>query len=1206
MKRSFSCNYVSLIAFLLLAPVLAYGQSDIFEIRTPNVMIIFDSSSSMEMTPNESTAGQANLAVDSDGRYPATETHPNSYWFEAGGNSPLSKLYVAKYALRYVIKDLENVNIGFSTYGQRKQEQWRGQYKKWVIIQSAQPEYCSKRYWRWRTVNNEVDGPKSSTNFLSNQFLDTSTHTNSGINFTDPQITQTNVSVGHTFTRMVNVYDKANSSIPPHSNLKMKSLTITYQVTNITFNAEFGWWVYTYDSSKNPYSYDWYDETILTISGCTGCSNDKLNDPFPNPWPSTTWTTYFKGDAEYNNPYVGKKPANYWKCSHTNAVPEQWGWSTQYRTYLGTQAAVCQNTADGWQYVGNCCDASNYYYPIGPAPASPYDSTNRPHTWSYFKITGNSWTENSQPSPYYPAPDDIPGNQDNNYFFTNFPSVDDSSNGYQVRNKIASWLDVSPAANVKNPETGYWNTKSPLRPNSVTSNTIVSQYTPLADSFYWAKKYFNDYIYNYNGGDDASKSGCRGNYVILMTDGLESARVNADGTPKLQDDYDSAKALLDLVKDKNGNSIGVKTYVIGFGAGFQGNNATALNNIASAGGTSSAYFASDLEGLVNAFKNIFQAIGGSYGRSNPVTARDWGTIYRGYFNLPGWEGHLVAYQLMPNGTLGAQKWDAGKQMNINGRGPVYTWVQQKVDPNRENFSVGNVNKLDSSVNNNPPEDLDWNPVIHVIGDGKIDKNDSITIINFIPDASYGYYNDGTKDVYPYAGTRSFNWKLGDIYHSTPTVVGAPALNVSDSDFPKPYSQFKTSFNNRETVVYVGANDGMLHAFGADGNEKFAVIPNNLLSDLKRLRNGHRFFVDSSPRAFDIFRKGNWRTIIVSGERAGGDHYFAIDVTDPTAGGYPSILWQVNDASGSSSPTGRKMGNTWSRPEIGRIKINGNETFAVFVGGGYSQTENVGNTFYAINMQDGSFLRTFDVGDSSDKVPAGATAFDIDNDGHIDAVYFGDYNGTLWKIAIVGNDQNSWKLVKLYDPSTDTPALTKYPIFYPPAVTMNNKGEVLIYFGQGDETNLFENTNIYYFFEIKDPRSNVDGSGVRNWSIKLDANGAGEKVLASASVANNVVYFTTWQYTGIGTNCGAGTGRLYGLTSTTVEAQGGLTALFYGVGGNELETPVKSIDLGIGIPSAPVVIPGRIYISTSANANNIVSIPIPAWGKGKLKYWREVF
>ena len=570
------------------------------------------------------------------------------------------------------------MNIGFATYGQRKNEYWRGLYKIWTIVQGHQNpvDYCYKRYWRWRSIIGSVDGTYTSTDFAPDKFVDVWGNK------------QTGVKGGYSFQRTINVYDKAGSSIPPHKNLKTKPLVITYRVTSIKFNAEFGWWQYSYISDS--FNHDWYEETWQYLWGCKDCSKDKLNDPFPNPWPSEGWTTYFKGDPEYEDPYGGK---NYWNCNHyhQDEIFEKWDWYWQWRTYSGSQAGVCKDQPDGWKYFSNCYDVSDYYYPIGPGPALGYHVTDRPHVWSYFNITGNTWSEAIQQTPsYYPAPDDKPGNQSNHYFFKNFPEVDDSLNGFKARDTIASWLDVSPATNAISPETGYWHTKSPVKPNSVTSNTLTSAYTPLADSLYWAKKYFSDYINTYNGGDDASKSGCRGNYVILMTDGLESARVNADGTPKFNEVYDAAKALFDLVKDKGGNSNGVKTFVIGFGEGFQGNNADAIKKIAEYGGNTTPYFASDLEGLRNAFKKIFEAIGGSYGRSTPVVTRDRGSIYRGFFNLPGWEGHLKAFAINGDGTVGSEKWDAADKLNatLDVNRQVYTWIEKKKGPKREDFKCG--------------------------------------------------------------------------------------------------------------------------------------------------------------------------------------------------------------------------------------------------------------------------------------------------------------------------------------------------------------------------------------------------------------------------------------------------------------------------------------------------------------------------------------
>jgi hypothetical protein len=124
-------RFVLTISFLiLLIPFLAYGQSDIYSVKTPNVMIIFDTSNSMEQQPNGLGQGAGNMCINNDGSgsYVATDSKGNcpsgytKYSFEGRGNHPNSKLYQAKQALSTIIKSVvqDRVNLGFSTYQQLK------------------------------------------------------------------------------------------------------------------------------------------------------------------------------------------------------------------------------------------------------------------------------------------------------------------------------------------------------------------------------------------------------------------------------------------------------------------------------------------------------------------------------------------------------------------------------------------------------------------------------------------------------------------------------------------------------------------------------------------------------------------------------------------------------------------------------------------------------------------------------------------------------------------------------------------------------------------------------------------------------------------------------------------------------------------------------------------------------------------------------
>ncbi|MFO7608645.1 MAG: PilC/PilY family type IV pilus protein [Candidatus Krumholzibacteriia bacterium] len=86
--------------------------------------------------------------------------------------------------------------------------------------------------------------------------------------------------------------------------------------------------------------------------------------------------------------------------------------------------------------------------------------------------------------------------------------------------------------------------------------------------------------------------------------------------------------------------------------------------------------------------------------------------------------------------------------------------------------------------------------------------------------------------FPAAGLRNRQgWYLGDIVHSTPVVVGAP----SNYQFSPDYQEFYVANENRRKMVYVGANDGMLHAFDAQsGEERWAFVPEFALPKLPDL------------------------------------------------------------------------------------------------------------------------------------------------------------------------------------------------------------------------------------------------------------------------------------------------------------------------------------------------------------------------------------
>jgi type IV pilus assembly protein PilY1 len=174
-------------------------------------------------------------------------------------------------------------------------------------------------------------------------------------------------------------------------------------------------------------------------------------------------------------------------------------------------------------------------------------------------------------------------------------------------------------------------------------------------------------------------------------------------------------------------------------------------------------------------------------------------------------------------------------------------------------------------------------------------------------------------MYGLPGSVREKHKLGDIYHSSPTIVGPPVADPGDQS----YTMFREwdVIENRPTMMYVNSNDGILHAFVLEnltaggktykaGEELWGFVPPILLPTLKDQLAAHRLNLDSTPVVKDVyFKKGatpselDYKTVLITGMRSGGNAYVALDVTDPAA---PKFMWQFK---------GAEMGQTYGQPLI---------------------------------------------------------------------------------------------------------------------------------------------------------------------------------------------------------------------------------------------------------------------------------------------------
>ncbi|HEY8708750.1 MAG TPA: PilC/PilY family type IV pilus protein, partial [Burkholderiaceae bacterium] len=191
--------------------------------------------------------------------------------------------------------------------------------------------------------------------------------------------------------------------------------------------------------------------------------------------------------------------------------------------------------------------------------------------------------------------------------------------------------------------------------------------------------------------------------------------------------------------------------------------------------------------------------------------------------------------------------------------------------------------------------------------------------------------------------------LGDIVNSNPVFVGAPS-DVAGS------RAFALQNANRTPAVYVGANDGMLHAFNAastldaagqlqatqdSGKELFAYVPAAVIPRLNRLMNPtytHKYYVDGTPVVADACLgnvagvpcsdTASLKTVLVGGLNAGGQGIYALDVTNPSSFDASKVLWEFTDRDDPD------LGYTFGAPLIRKLN---NQKWAVIFGGGYNNT-----------------------------------------------------------------------------------------------------------------------------------------------------------------------------------------------------------------------------------------------------------------------------
>lgn len=503
-------------------------------------------------------------------------------------------------------------------------------------------------------------------------------------------------------------------------------------------------------------------------------------------------------------------------------------------------------------------------------------------------------------------------------------------------------------------------------------------------------------------------------------------------------------------------------------------------------------------------------------------------IYQAKFDTSDWSGRLVAYQIEADGTVSDPDadgnidehavWDtdhsgtipaAGSRAiytRIDGVGVAFNWASLTTEQQASLTGLG----LNQTI-------VDW-----VRGEQTTERP-----------------------------TGTLRWRkrlLGDIVNSNPAYAGGAdfgygSMLCGDTT----YSAFLTTKASRPKMLYVGANDGMLHAFDAEtGLERFSFIPSELLSALPALAEpdyAHRYYVDGSPQIADACIDGAWRTLLIGSLGAGGRSLFALDVSDPEHFDANDILWEFSD-----DALGYPV-NQFIHVSAGLLR---SDDWVLIAGNGYGSLNDTA-ALLIVNLATGERLALLDteVGSASDPNGLAGTVLVPNIDRKIVTVYAGDLHGNLWKFDLDASNPNSWGIA-FKSGNTPEPLFTasypsngvslRQPITAPPEVVLHPDSGHLVLFGTGQYFQIGDNatTDVQSLYGIWDngdtvTRSQLEPQAIlaevtrngHNWRITsgntvdwdtgtgwlMDlispASGAeGERIVSSALIRHGRVVFTS--------------------------------------------------------------------------------------------------
>jgi type IV pilus assembly protein PilY1 len=429
--------------------------------------------------------------------------------------------------------------------------------------------------------------------------------------------------------------------------------------------------------------------------------------------------------------------------------------------------------------------------------------------------------------------------------------------------------------------------------------------------------------------------------------------------------------------------------------------------------------------------------------------------YEASYKSLDWTGNLKAFSLRSDGTYnsaGAPVWVASDKISVAASRNTFTAKKTGTTWAGVNFSSTG---LDAALKARLQSTLDT---------AAYPTDDLIAFLKGDQSKEQGATGCASATDCPF---RKRSSRMGDILNSTPAVLGVSSLgygSILADVAPTAAASYATFVqgkkavygdNSESPIIFVGVNDGMLHAIDGSagtngGTELFSYLPNGVLDDVHLLAVPgyvHHYYVDGSPTVGDAYLGGAWQTVLMGSLGAGGKGVYALNITDPRHFDTGDVMWEFN--SGDDTDMGQFVG----RPYIG-LTDDGNWVAAF--GNGYNSASQHAVLFIR-DLETGAEIAKLDTGvgclgtdTNCTTGPNGlATAVIVDNDGSGagDTIYAGDYLGNVWRFEYVSG---AWSIGNNGDPifvATD-PEGKRQSITSGAYTVANPLGGTMVVFGTG--------------------------------------------------------------------------------------------------------------------------------------------------------------